>query len=221
MGWQPSAYLGSKLGNLDHREPLRWLWWSFFLPLYRSKGLFGKNTRICSGDFCPRLAIKTKIIPWRTLIQMWPWPHELLAFVQWNLTLFEVTFEILQNIFEFCIAWKKHCRLLYSERNIILRDKGTLNQILNYSVPHCLWLVTLSFTKCCYQIELDSSLLDLAFFGSLINLIKKDLATLSNWQNRKLKMQNQNKFQKVKRQLLKKNDKIVVRPYQILFCKNW
>ena len=135
---------------------------------------------------------------------MWPWPHELLAFVQWNLTLFEVTFEILQNIFEFCIAWKKHCRLLHSERNIILRDKGTLNQILNYSAPHCLWLVTLSFTKCCYQIELDSSLLDLAFFGSLINLIKKDLATLSNWQNRKLKMQNQNKFQKVKRQLLKK-----------------
>ena len=31
-----------------------------------------QKMRICSRDFWPRLAIKTKIIPWRTLIQMWP-----------------------------------------------------------------------------------------------------------------------------------------------------
>ena len=70
-------------------------------------GLQGSNQTNPKDIWQPRLAIKTKIIPWRTLIQMWPWPHELLAFVQWNQTLFEVTFEILQNIFEFCIT--KQC----------------------------------------------------------------------------------------------------------------
>ena len=59
---------------------------------------------------------------------------------------------------------KKHRRLLHSERNSILRDEATLNQISNSSAPHWTVLDTLLFMKYSYQRRPNLLLCDLAFF---------------------------------------------------------
>ena len=106
--------------------------------------------------------------------------HKYLQFYQWKVqkrilffTYFlpdyvphEIQPEIHKEFWKNIIAWKKHRRLLGSERNSILRDEATLNQISDWSAPHCLWLVTSSFSKYCYQIQSDRSILYSAFFDS-------------------------------------------------------
>jgi hypothetical protein len=104
-----------------------------------------------------------------------------------------------------CQCLNKRWRLLHSERNSILRDEATLNQIAKSSAPHWTVLDTLLFTKYRYRQQANCPFCNVAFFENFWDIDCKNNLQRCETDNSRRKIKTS--FKKVERKWQKRKNR--------------